>query len=367
MKPLYLLTGATGYLGGHVAARLIRLKYDVRALVLPGDKGIERLPRDVATVEGDISKKEDVERFFSGTDGRDVYVIHMASIVTINWAFDRRVYDINVGGTKNMVDASIAHQVKKLVYVSSVHAIPEKPHDETITEVNRFEPAHVIGVYGKTKAEASQAVLDAVHNYGLDASIVHPAGLIGPGDFESGYLTTLLKNTAEEKLFAGVKGGYNFVDVRDVADGVVAAASLGRKGECYILGNRQVEVREILDDVSDLTGAKSVKRTVPLWIARLAVPFFALIAKIRGQKPLFTLLSLHTLNSNANFSIEKATRELGYKVRSFATTIRDALIWMDDNRRLELSPEGRRRLRSMKKQPPAGRHFVRKADDPSAG
>ncbi len=328
MAEKFLVTGAAGNLGSSVVRELISQGKDVRALVLPGDAAAQRLPAEVEKYEGNILNPADLERFFAVSKGTEVIVIHCAGIVSTVWNYDRQVFQVNVLGTDNVVQQCVRSQVKKLVYTSSVHAIPEQPKGGVMTEITEFAPEKIVGFYGKTKALAAQIVMDAVKKHGLNASVVFPSGLCGPDDYAFGYVTQLLLDSARNKLPAGVKGGYDFADVRDVAAGVVAACAKGAKGETYILGNRYVSVREILQFVHELTHARLVKCMISIAAARMFLPVFSLYYKIRKRRPLFTRYSLYTLTSNSNFSSEKAKRELGYKVRPFKETIRDALKWL---------------------------------------
>ena len=189
MDQLYLVTGAAGHLGSALIARLLELGKDVRALVLPGEKNIP--PGDYELFYGDVTNKDDIKTFFSNPDSKDLIVIHCAGIVTITSKFQQKVYDVNVNGTKNIVDLSRQNAVKKLIYVSSVHAIPEKPLGETMTEIYDFNPADVVGPYAKTKSEATAYVFANSKN-GLNASVVHPSGICGPYDDGRSHLTTLV-------------------------------------------------------------------------------------------------------------------------------------------------------------------------------
>lgn len=328
MAVKYLLTGAAGDLGSNVVRELLATKADIRALVLPGDSNAKKLPPEIEIMTGDIVRKADLERFFQVDEGSEVTVIHMAGIVTTYWGFSQNVFDVNVKGTQNVVDACIDHGVRKLVYVSSVHALPTLKRGEVITETTKFDPQKVQGFYGKTKAEASRIVMDAVKNRGLNASLVFPSGLCGPYDYAKGHMTQLIINSARNRLPAGVHGGYDFVDVRDVARGVVSCAQNGKKGEGYILSNRYISVEEILEQVHRQAGARKIRLMLPIGIAKLAAPFCEMYYKLKKQRPLFTKYSLYTLESNALFSNEKAKRELGYTVRPFEETIADAIAWL---------------------------------------
>jgi len=220
--------------------------------------------------------------------------------------------------------------------VSSVHAIPELTKGRTICEIDRFDPDKVKGFYAKTKAAATDIVLRAAKD-GLDAVVVHPSGIMGPNDFALGYSTQLVLEYLSGGLVAGIKGGYDFVDVRDVAAGIISAAKRGRRGECYILSNTFISVRRMLDTLSDVSGMKKIKTMLPLWFIRPLAPLAELYYKILHKKPLFTGYSIYTLQSNANFSHEKATRELGYSTRDLRETLSDTVAFLKDHGRINRS------------------------------
>ena len=174
----------------------------------------------------------------------------------------------------------------------------------------------------------TQIVLDSVQR-GLDAVIVHPSGIIGPNDYGKGHLTQLVVDYVNGKLGACVKGGYDFVDVRDVADGIVRAVDRGRCGECYILANRYYSVQELLGQLQQVGNLKKIRCVLPKWFVNMVAPMAELYYKMRRTSPLFTRYSMHTLFSNANFSHEKADRELGYTTRSLKETLRDTVAFLE--------------------------------------
>jgi len=329
--PVYIVTGAAGHLGGAVTKALSDRGKTVCALCLPGEK---HLPpgEHVKIFSGDVCDTGSIEEIFRSCADKSVTVIHCAGIVSIASKFDQKVYDVNVTGTKNIVSLCEKYKIKKLIYISSVHAIPELPDTGTITEVAGFSPDDVVGSYAKTKAEASQYVLDYAKR-GNDASIIHPAGIVGPGDFGGGHTTQLIIDFYKGGLISGIDGGYDFVDVRDVADGIASCCENGRSGECYILSGQYLKVYELLDMLHEITGKKKVKSVLPLWFARLTAPLSEAYYKILRQPPLFTAYSIYTLNTNANFSSEKAVKELGYTTRPMEQTLADTVKWLCDNNR----------------------------------
>lgn len=330
MEQLYLVTGAAGHLGSVVTRQLLSEGKHVRALVLPNEKNIPDTP-DVCF--GDIRDKESIRPCFENIDGRDIVVIHCAGIVSIATKHDQAVFDVNVTGTKNVVDLCREFSVSKMIYVSSVHAIPEEPEGVTIKETRDFDLDRVVGLYAKTKAEATAYVLQAADK-GLRACVVHPSGIAGPFDNGRGHLTTLIIDYYKRRLTSGVSGGYDFVDVRDVANGIIAACEKGRQGECYILSNRFFKVSEILDMLHEVTGKRKITNYLPRWFVNATAPLAELYYKILRQPPLFTSYSLYTLSSNALFSHQKATTELGYTTRDMKETLHDTVVWLKENGRL---------------------------------
>ena len=327
MNRLYLVTGACGHVGNTLVKQLVANGEKVRGLVLPKEdtSPLAGLP-DVELVRGDVRDIKSLEPFFDGAGYDEVVCIHTAGIVSIASKFLQSVIDVNVKGTKNIVEMCLSHGVKRLVYTSSVHAIPELPEGQVIREVDHFEAGDVVGLYAKSKARATQIVLDGVQR-GLDVVVVHPSGIIGPNDYGKGHLTQLVVDYVNGKLGACVKGGYDFVDVRDVADGCIRAMEKGRSGECYILSNRHYEIRDVLKMVQKVYGGRRLP-VLPMWMARAAAPFMQAYAKMKKVRPLYTRYSLFALSSNDKFSHDKATIELGYRPRDLFQTIRDTVIWV---------------------------------------
>ena len=331
MRTIYLVTGAAGHLGSTIVYKLLQRGEAVRALVLPGDTGLNGLASQIEIIEGDVRNKESLAPFFRLKENEKQVVIHAAGIVSIaSKKYDALVYDVNVTGTKNIVAWCRENKVSKLVHVSSVHAIPEAPKGMVMQEVDYFDPDKVHGLYAKTKAEATQVVLDAAKE-GLNASVVHPSGIIGPGDNGRGHLTQLVVDYVKGRLTAGVGGGYDFVDVRDVADGVVSCVEKGRLGECYILSGKYTAVQDLLEELHQVTGRRRIKTILPVWFAKGTAPFAELYYKILRQPPLYTAYSLYTLSSNALFSHEKASKELDYITRPLRETLVDTVEWMKEN------------------------------------
>ena len=325
----YLVTGAAGFLGGTICRQLIERGDSVRAFVLPGDPAIKYVPRETEIVEGDLTDMESLEKLFTVEEDEETVVLHIASIVTVNPEFSSKVMEVNVDGTKNIIRLCLSHpECRKLVYCSSTGAIPEAAMGRKIREVGFFEPDEVVGCYSRSKAMASQAVLDAVHEQGLNACIVHPSGIMGPEDYAVGETTGTLIKIIKGEMPAGIAGSFNLCDVRDLAAGTIAAADKGRAGQCYILANEPVSFRDFSRMVSDEAGCKPVKMFLPIWAANMMGGMMEKQAKKKGGKPMMTKFSVYNLARNNSFDSTKAVRELGYTTRSYRETIRDEIAWL---------------------------------------
>ena len=332
MKDIYIVTGAAGHLGSTIANLLNNQGKTVFALCLPNET---HLPagENVKVFFGDVCDVKSIEEQLFCNDRQNVTVIHCAGIVSISSKFDKNVYNVNVNGTKNIISLCEKYHVKKLVYISSVHAIPELPTSEAISEVNHFSPDDVNGLYAKTKAEATQCVLDYKERGG-NVNVVHPSGIMGPGNSGKNHLIQMIIDYCKGWLFSGVDGGYDFVDVRDVAEGVLSCCEKGKNGECYILSGKYYKVIELLDMLHEITGKKKIKSILPLWFVKLTAPLSELYYKILKQPPLFTAYSIQTLNTNAIFNNTKAKKVLGYSTRPLKQTLIDTMLWLRAENRI---------------------------------
>ncbi len=337
-KMLYLVTGAFGHLGSQIVKLLLKRGDAVRALMLPreDDSLLRGLPMEV--VLGDVRDKESLRPFFDVPADVKALVIHAAGIVSIAAKVNENLRRVNVEGTKNVVELCRERGAGRLLYISSVHALPEKPKGTSVAEVNAFDSGSVKGAYAKTKAEASQIVMDAAKS-GLNAVIVHPSGIIGPGDNGRNPSNQVFRDYLYGRLPAIVRGGYDFVDVRDVAMGCLLALDKGRAGECYILSNAHFDMRRLMDLLQKAAGIKRRPIALPLGLVAAFSPLAEALDGLRSRTPVFTRYSLYTLNTNDWFVSDKAKKELGYTVRPVEETMRDIVLW---ERERQGPPAGKR-------------------------
>lgn len=329
MDELYIVTGAAGFLGSTIVKQLIEENKKVRAFVLPNDKSIKYLPKEVEIVKGDLLDIKSLNELFKDSKKYTTYVMHIASIVTVDPDYNQLVMDVNVKGTENILELSLKNNVKRFLYCSSTGAIPELKKGTKIKETNDFDENKVLGCYSKSKALATKLVLS--YKDKLDVVVVHPSGILGPEDNAKGETTRVLIDIINGKMKAGINGSFNLCDVRDLADGAILALKNGKNGECYILANDEVSFKKFAKMISkEANNKKGVKLFLPIWLSNIIAKKMEKKAKKEGKKALMTTFSVYNLARNNNFSSEKAKNELGYKTRSYEITIKDEVKWLKD-------------------------------------
>lgn len=328
MKPIYLVTGAAGFLGSTICRQLAARGDRVRGLV---HRKAPNLPDTVEIFRGDLSDKATLEPFFTVAEGEETILLHIASVVSVSPEYDERVVAANVGGTDNIIDMVLAHpECKKMVYCSSTGAIPELPKGQPIKEVGEdgFQPEKLWDCYSQTKAQATKNVLRAVRERGLNACVVHPSGILGPEDWSVSETTGTVIEIIKGQMPAGIDGSFNLSDVRDLANGTILAAEKGRIGECYILANDEITFREFCRILADESGCKPIKMFLPIKVANFIGRLAEWNAKRTGTKALMTTFSVYNLARNNTFDYSKAQQELGYTTRPCAETVRDEIAWL---------------------------------------
>lgn len=318
---LTTVTGATGHVGGNLVRALLAEGRKLRCLVRPEDdtRAIDGL--DVEIVPGDIRDAAAVMRAFAGAE----VVYHLAARISIVGPEGGLVREVNVKGVENVVESCLANGVKRLVHFSSVHARKQEPLDQPVDETRTFADESA-PAYDQSKAEGERRILAGVER-GLNAVMVNPSGVIGPLDFAPSRMGHVFLDLAHGSLPALIGGGFDWVDVRDVARGALSAESKGRTGERYLLTGHWVAVRDLAEQWATISGVPAPKMNTPMWLARASAPFALWYAKALRSEPLFTPESLVALRANKVMRHDKAERELGYAPRPFAESLQDIYAW----------------------------------------
>ena len=323
---MWLVTGATGHIGNVLVRKLLERGENVRALILPGESRESISGLKVEAFEGDILNMDSVFESMRGIKG----IFHLAGVISIMPGPNPFVRKVNVEGTKNILRAAAEKRIK-LIYTSSIHAI-QRVEEGMIDESVPYDMNNPYGAYDRSKAEATLEVLNAARS-GLEAVVACPTGVIGPYDFRGSMMGAVIHDAAIAKPSFYVDGAYDFVDVRDVADGLISAAENGKRGESYILSGQKITVRYLLETVREITGKHFFQMKIPFDLAKFAAMFTPMYYHYANETPRFTPYSLEVLQSNSNISHAKATRELGYKPRPIFDSIRDAVKWFLERRK----------------------------------
>jgi dihydroflavonol-4-reductase len=275
---------------------------------------------DIELLSGSVLDRADVERAVQGAD----VVYHLAAKIDLRPKKDPMMVPINVEGTRNVVEACLSRGIR-LVHTSSHHAVRREPLDQPLTE-DRPLALDEKCEYHRSKAIGETVVLGGCER-GLDAVIVNPGSMIGPYDFEPSLIGAALIDMYFGRVPVLLDLLSDYVDVRDVADGMMAAAAKGRRGERYFLTGDVVPIMEMVSIYGELTGAKVPTRALPLWFGWVLLPFALAGSSITKKDPFITADMLRASVSNAVVSHDKAARELGYSIRPLRESLADAVRW----------------------------------------
>ena len=321
------VTGGTGFIGGNLVRALLAEGVQVRALVRPGSdqRNLAGLP--VELVPGDLSNQANLTEQLMGCE----VIFHVAAHYSL-WARDAAaIYRANVTGTENLLAAARQAKVKRFVHTSSVAAIGVPAPGTLGTEATQTTLAELVSDYKKSKYLAEQAVLKAARE-GLDAVIVNPSTPIGAGDVKPTPTGEIVLRFLQDRMPAYVHTGLNLIDVEDVARGHILAWQKGRTGERYILGNRNLTLKELLQLLAAITGKPAPRLAVPHWLP-LAVAFVdeMLLARYFGKTPQVSFYSVQMARKPMYYDAAKAVRELGLPQTPIEQALEKAVRWFEAN------------------------------------
>ena len=318
-----LVTGANGFLGAAVARALLAEGRRVRAFVRRSSdrRNLEGL--DVEIAEGDLDDRASLREAARGCGA----VFHVAADYRL-WVSDPApMYKTNVDGSVNVLAAAAEAGVERVVYTSSVAVLGINPDKTPADETTPVSLEQMIGAYKRSKFLAEQAVARSAKELDLNVVIVNPSTPIGPGDVKPTPTGRVILDAAAGRMPAYVDTGLNVVHVDDVARGHLLALRFGRRGERYILGGRDLSLREILQLVGEHTGRPAPKVRLPHWAVYPIAAVGEAVALVTKREPRATLDGVRMAKKHMYFSSAKAERELGYSARPPEHAIADAIDW----------------------------------------
>jgi dihydroflavonol-4-reductase len=270
-------------------------------------------------IYGDITDPESLIPAFSGVS----YVYHLAGIVSIASKMNPEIQAVNVTGVRNVIDACLANNVRRLVYTGTVHTLPFKDNSAVLREIARFDPDAVHGSYAVSKAMGSNLVLDAVRTRSLNAVIGMPSGIVGGFELKRSNFGQMVVDVAERRLPVYITGRYDFVDVRDVVKALADLAEKGPAGESYILSGHTVSVKDLVAWSAKAAGVKPPKLCIPLGLVKLIAIPAEQYSLWRKKTLMFTPYAMKVLGDNCNFSHEKITALTGYSPRPIEDALKE--------------------------------------------
>lgn len=320
------ITGGTGHIGANLTRAILAQGRKPKLLVFHPHKSVDGL--DIEQIQGDVRDPAALDKLLDGCD----VVYNLAAHISIKSGHDPLV-QLNIDGPRAVVDACLRHKIKRLVHFSSVHALRTPPLGQPIAEDGPpADQAHDLP-YDRSKSEGEKVVQAGIAN-GLNAVICSPSGVMGPNDFMPSFMGDALIRMHNGTLPSLVDGKYDFVDVRDVVAGALAAEIKGQAGKRYFLTGHVLTMRQIGQMLTQATGRSAPRLMAPMWLAQFSAPLAELWAKLSGTRPLYTPASLKILRSNCLFSRVNSETDLGYTVRPPQTTIADAMAWFAQNAKL---------------------------------
>ncbi len=322
-----LVTGGTGFVGGRVALKLIERGEQVRCLARKSSnpKNLEGLPVELTL--GDLQDPDSLRRAVSGC--RVVY--HVAADYRL-WSRDpQELYRSNVEGTRNLLEAAGRAGCERVVYCSSVGALGIPAGGGSGTERTPVRLEEMVGHYKRSKFLAEQEALQAAGR-GVPVVIVNPSTPVGPGDVKPTETGRIITRFLNNEMPAYLDTGLNLVDVDDVAEGHLLAAERGKVGEKYILGNRNMTLREILETLSRLTGKPAPRVKIPygaiLGIAQINEFFMGSLLR---REPGIPVEGVRMAKKHMFFDPSKAVHELGLPQTPVEEALERAIRWFRDH------------------------------------
>lgn len=321
MKPT-LVTGATGFLGWHVAQKLVKRGHPVRAMVRDPARLREL---DVETVTGDLRDTESVDRAVMGCG----LVFHVAADYRL-WARDSsELYRSNAGGTRNLLSAARRADVERFVYTSSVGCIG-MPQDREGDEEQPVRLGDMVGAYKRSKFLAEQIALEYAAA-GFPVVIVNPAAPVGDHDFKPTPTGKIILDFLHNAMPAYLDTGLNLVDAGDTAEGHLLACERGRPGERYILGCQNLTLQQIFEKLERISGCKAPTIRIPYSVAYLAGLASTGWANVSGRDPKVPLDGVKMASKKMFVSHAKARRELGFHPGPVDAALSRAVEWFRGN------------------------------------
>ncbi|MBD2448239.1 NAD-dependent epimerase/dehydratase family protein [Nostoc sp. FACHB-152] len=313
------VTGGTGFVGSHVVRLLLQQGYKVKALVRPSSNLANLQGLDVELVKGDLTDPNLWQQMMGCQ-----YLFHVAAHYSL-WQVDKQLlYRHNVIGTRNILEAARKAGIERTVYTSSVAAIGVGAG--IVDETYQSPVEKLVGSYKQSKFLAEQEAKQAAAR-GQDVVIVNPSSPIGPLDIKPTPTGDIILRFLRREMPFYLDTGLNFIDVRDVAWGHLLALHKGKSGDRYILGNQNLSLKQVLDQLAQITGIPAPQRTIPSWIPLSVAWIDEKVLAPLGKTPSVPVDGVRMAQQQMYYDATKAVRELGLPQSDIKQALKDAVDW----------------------------------------
>jgi len=315
------VTGGTGFIGANLVRLLLQEGYQVRSLVRHTSRLDNLQNLDVEIVKGDLNDPN----LYQQMQGSQV-LFHVAAHYSLWQADQEALYRHNVLGTRNVLLSARKAGIERTVYTSSVAAIGVGKAGKVVDETHQSPPEQLVGHYKKSKYLAEQEAKQAAQQ-GQDIVIVNPSSPIGPWDIKPTPTGDIIVRFLRQQMPFYVDTGLNLIDVRDVAWGHLLALKHGKSGERYILGNHNLTLKAILDQLAQITGIKAPQKTIPLWLPLTVAWIDEYLLAPLGKAPSVPLDGVRMSQQLMYYDPSKAVKELGLPQSDLTIALKDAVEW----------------------------------------
>jgi len=319
MQKTVAVTGASGHIGNVVCRKLIELGYSVKAFYHSDATSLIDL--QLTLVKGDVLDLSDVRNLLTGCD----YVINCAAIISINGDPSEMVSKTNTQGPENILFLAKELGIKKIIHISSVHAVHDLPHNTPYDETRPYKTKKDFA-YDYSKAKGEQIMLACDETDGPEVVVVRPSCVIGPHDFKPSKMGTALRGFYKKRILLLPNGGYDLVDVRDLSASICAAIELGKNQEVYLLSGKYYSFKDLVTEIGKVREQKKIILTLPNWILTCSLPFIWLVGKITKTTPSLTKEAMVAItDGHPEMNNEKARSILHHKTRPIQESLKDIL------------------------------------------
>lgn len=315
------ISGITGHIGNNLGKLLIQKGYEIKAL-LRNNKYDFVIDEKIERITGEINDPVALDLLCKDTE----VLIHLAAKISIYPKDRELIFKTNIEGVKNVIDACLKNGVKKIIHFSSIHAHNSNGMNNSINEKTPYVSSDNMA-YDFSKSQGEQLMLKA-REKGINVCIINPTAVIGPNDFLPSFSGKMLMDIYTGRLPMIVKGGFDWVDVRDICNAVLNILEKNITNEKFILSGHYASIKQIAEHTCSVKGKNYNGIALPIWLAKIGVPFIAIYAKLSNTLPLYTSASLTALEEGSDLVEHKnATKLLAYDPRPLDESISDAVLW----------------------------------------